>query len=204
MPRPTLFRLNRALHQLALGTWFGALAAFVIAAINIFTTVPLYHPTIHLAPFDNPAFAAHTTDILAGGIVIHILWMLACLQGICAFLLVLTTILDATLFADYLRRGRRSIPHLARLVLVAAIVVIFAVNHAWIMPRMGSLRGTMYNPQQPPAARAQARDRFDQLHAASEKITTGQAGMLLITLFLGPFVSQAPLDNRSKDITADG
>lgn len=186
----TAFKINQTLHYLSIGLWVGALMGFVFAATSMFAISKQYDVAVGIAPFNNPAFAKHSADILAGSMVIRTMLLLQYLQVICAVVLIVTTFLHSTIFSRWMYPRLFGKRNLLRIALVIVSVAIMAVAQFVIFPHMQDLYQTMYNPDLSAAAQASARQAFDSHHALSQNLTTVMVVLLIITAFLTSFTQK--------------
>lgn len=188
MGNGTAYRLTLGGYWLFLGVWIGAMVMLAVGAGITFKTVRDYQPTLHKAPYDDPALADRAAAILAGGIVGNTLKGLAVIQMACAAVVVVSIIAQCTLFARRLRGGATGWLNIARVALVVLPVAVLAADRLVVTPRVWELRQTMYDPSRTVETRAAAKAEFDRYHKMNERMvglaTLMLAGAMLTSAFV--------------------
>lgn len=226
MRSSTTLELVDGFHYLFLGVWLGAIVMLAVGAPITFRTVRQHQPALQAPPYNQPELADRAAPILAGAVVGNSLRGLSAIQVVCALgagvTLAWRRVLlrrhaagqsiiprpeqgpDAPAHAapawdddewnDAQRIARLAAHARTALLILAVAIVLF--DRAWLTPRVWQTRAAMYDPDQTPAMRDQARARFDSLHKTSERLVTTTALSLAVALVL------SPLALRRHDATA--
>lgn len=194
----TAFRLTQGFYWLGLGTWVGAVAMLIIAAVLTFRTVRVYRPTLGVEPYNHPALADRAAPILAGGTVGAMIKGLAVVELSCAGVIGVCVLLQCTVFSSRLSGGIKGIGNLLRILLIAGSVAVVIAQVWCIGPGVWRERTAMYDMEQDASVREAARLRFDRLHKISER-ATGTSGLMLIgAVLVSAFVLHGE-DGRRED-----
>ena len=182
-----LYRIVEGLYWLGLGTWAGTLVAIAVAAPTVFETVRAHEPRLEAGPYARPALAADAPDILAGGIVGHVVARLERVQWVCATVVLAALVLECGPFRRRLARGIASPANVMRVALIAVALGAATAHVVWAEPAVWRLRKQMYGPDVSAAARTSIERRFAWYHETSERLLAGQLLLVAAAGLVTPF-----------------
>lgn len=198
-----LLKLTRSLYGLSLGVWAGAMVMLGITAVSAFRVLPTFEPSLGVAPFHEPDFEGRAASVLAGAVVNRSLQGLQVI-GVVALVVALACVaLQYTACRAALTRRGGSKANVARLTLLAALVVLVAFDFGLGVYLRDAL-AAMYDAGSSIEARAAARRRFDAMHGWGEIVNRATLLVVVAALLVSPFCfrpanTTAPAGRRATD-----
>jgi hypothetical protein len=196
MMHRTMFKLNQGVYWLFLGMWIGAIVMLIFAAGITFKTVRTFNPTIGIKPYNHELFSEPQTqsNIIAGGVTREVLHSLAGIGIVCGSIVLLSLLLQCTVFSRQLWPNSNKQLGLRcgwlnwfRVIMILLPLTNVAM-HFDMANKMGALQDIRYNAEQEDSARAKAQHEFDKLHKKSVRMTSGSLFMLFAAAGISSFV----------------